>query len=369
MKLLIIVLILLQVGFIAGAQLLVERVGETSLLTLYIDYDEVISKDNQIDYRAIFEIFNNEGEVVSLTKKNIKLSSDDFPNNNRIIIFLEELLKPGSYTAFLKLNNNLRNDKKEEKFDFSVDKNQHFSKLYMLLKLQDYYLEVLSWDEVKDSSDVYLYQLYKEKIHDLKLISESKEERKVTDFPDTSKLDQKLNKQSILPDFTNNYIEFTLDGKLYQQEITLAKQLNSFQRKYSWDDQLEQIKYIVNDRKWKEINRNSKLNQSEKVLEFWDSFNPSNSTKNELQEIFYNRILIADQKFSVHKYKNGWQTDRGRIYIKFGEPDEISVDNFPIDKYPTQTWYYYLLNKTFHFYDRTRIEDYQLYNKEEEYGH
>jgi len=71
----------------------------------------------------------------------------------------------------------------------------------------------------------------------------------------------------------------------------------------------------------------------------------------------------------VHKYKNGWQTDRGRIYIKFGEPDEISVDNYPIDNYPTQTWYYYLLNKTFHFYDRTRIEDYQLYNKEEEYGY
>ena len=152
----------------------------------------------------------------------------------------------------------------------------------------------------------------------------------------------------ISTDYKNNYIEFYLHDHFYQSELKLATYLNSFQRKYSWEDQLEQIRYIVNNKTWREIDR-GKLSDSQKVLRFWDSQSPTDSPNNELQDIFYNRVLQADQKFSVHKYKQGWETDRGRIYIKFGEPDEISVDNLPLGRYPAQKWQYYQLNKTFYF--------------------
>jgi GWxTD domain-containing protein len=368
MKLFYIILLLIAQGLF-GADLTVEKVGKTSLLTMRIDANELFSKKDVIDYRAIFEVFNSEGKVVYLIKKDIALSTEDVKGNKRIIFFLETGLEPAEYTAYLRLNNKLRNDKKEEKFDFSVDENQHFSNLYLVEKVKDINLEVLSWDEVKEDSKIYLYQIYQEEVDNPKFISENKTERKVIDFPSTDNLFQKIESHNLIENFTKNYVEFYLDNKLYQQELKVEKQLNSFQKRYSWDEQLEQIKYIANDKAWKEINRDKKMSKPERVLRFWKSNNPSGSQTNDLQEIFYNRILLADQKFSVHRYKQGWQTDRGRIFIKFGEPDEISVDNHPIGKYPTQTWFYYQLNKTFLFYDRSRIEDYKLYNKEEEYGY
>ena len=34
------------------------------------------------------------------------------------------------------------------------------------------------------------------------------------------------------------------------------------------------------------------------------------------------RIQYANEKFSYQK-KEGWETDRGRLYLRYGEPDEI----------------------------------------------
>ena len=368
MKYLLMTLLLMVQGLF-GADLTVERVGKISLLTVRIDSNELFSKKSVIDYRVIFEVFNSEGKSVYLIKKDLALVTGDIKNNKRVIFFFETGLEPAKYTAYLKLNNKLRNDKKEEKFNFSVDENQHFSNLYLVEKVKDTYFEVFSWDEVEEDSEIYLYQIYQKKVEKLKFISENKTEREVIDFSSTDKLFQKIDPQNLLKDPTKNYVEFYFDNQLYQQELKVEKQLNSFQKSYSWDEQLEQIKYIANDKAWKEINRDNKMSKPDRVLKFWESTNPSGSQRNELQEIFYSRILLADQKFSVHRYKKGWQTDRGRIFIKFGEPDEISVDNHPIGKYPTQTWFYYQLNKTFLFYDRSRIEDYKLYNKEEEYGY
>lgn len=368
MKYLIVSLFLLISSLLVSIELTAEKVGNTALITLKIDSGDLISKDKMIDYRVIFEVFNSEGKVVHLMKKDILLTNQEM-SNKRVIIFLETELESAEYSAYLKLNNNLRTDKREEKFNFKVDKSMVSSKLYLVQKINDLELEVLAWDEVREDSEIYLYQIYQKEVENLKFISENLEERKVTELEPTDKLYYKLELAGIIPNFTKNYIEYSQNNQLYQSDIKIEKNLHSFQKKYSWDEQLEQIKYIVNDKTWKEINRNSKMSKSEKVLKFWDNNNPQNSDNNDLQEIFYNRILQADRKFSVHRYKKGWQTDRGRIYIKFGEADEISVDNHPVGKYPTQTWYYYQLNKTFLFYDRTGIDDYKLYNKEEEYGY
>ena len=369
MKFFLLILLILSIGSYYAADLTVENVGDRALITLRIDSQELFDKNKVIDYNAIFEVFNNDDKVVHLSKHNIKLTSGDIEDYQRVIYFLETELTKGEYIAFLKLNNNLRNDRKEEKFEFSVEKNQHFSNLYLVKDMGNSKIEIVSWDEIKVYSNVFLYQIFDQKVETLNFVSENTERRIVTNFETTNKLFEKLESDYLVDDFTNNYIEFAIDDKLYQQELIIKKYLNSFQKKYSWDDQLNQIKYIVNDRTWKEINRDPKMTTSQKVLRFWEQNNLSNSPDSELQDVFYNRILHADRKFSVHRYKRGWQTDRGRIYIKFGQPDEIGVDNNPVGKYPTQTWFYYRLNKTFLFYDRSRIEDYKLYNKEEEYDY
>src|SRR4030095_11840943 len=55
---------------------------------------------------------------------------------------------------------------------------------------------------------------------------------------------------------------------------------------------------------------------------FWRQRDPDPDTEeNEYKEQFYERVAYADEHFSSGK--PGRLTDRGRIYIKFGPPDEI----------------------------------------------
>lgn len=57
---------------------------------------------------------------------------------------------------------------------------------------------------------------------------------------------------------------------------------------------------------------------------FWDQRDPDPDTEeNEYREEHYERLAYANEHFSSGK--PGRMTDRGRIYIKFGKPDEIEA--------------------------------------------
>jgi len=58
------------------------------------------------------------------------------------------------------------------------------------------------------------------------------------------------------------------------------------------------------------------------ITMFWNQRDPDPDTEeNEYKEQYYERVAYADEHFSSGK--PGRMTDRGRIYIKFGKPDEI----------------------------------------------
>ncbi len=71
---------------------------------------------------------------------------------------------------------------------------------------------------------------------------------------------------------------------------------------------------------WKKLETD---NEREKFIEdFWHSRDPDPDTQeNEFKEQFFERVAYANERFSSGKA--GRLTDRGRIYIKFGKPDEI----------------------------------------------
>jgi GWxTD domain-containing protein len=59
------------------------------------------------------------------------------------------------------------------------------------------------------------------------------------------------------------------------------------------------------------------------VAQFWDRRNPiPNSAENPAKREHYRRIQYANAHFSTATTE-GWKTDRGRIYITYGPPDEI----------------------------------------------
>ena len=64
------------------------------------------------------------------------------------------------------------------------------------------------------------------------------------------------------------------------------------------------------------------------LTEFWKQRDPTPQTlKNEYKEDYYSRIKTADTFF--FERKPGSETERGRILLLYGRPDDISKDNLP----------------------------------------
>jgi GWxTD domain-containing protein len=62
---------------------------------------------------------------------------------------------------------------------------------------------------------------------------------------------------------------------------------------------------------------------------FWASQDPSpNSAANERREIFKERVAFADRNFTT-PLERGMTSDRGRVYIRYGPPDEVTREDLP----------------------------------------
>jgi GWxTD domain-containing protein len=104
--------------------------------------------------------------------------------------------------------------------------------------------------------------------------------------------------------------------------------------------------------------------QSEERRALWDEFwrekDPTPTTpRNEFYEEHLKRFKYADRTFRTNM-SEGWRTDRGRIYIIYGPPDEIESLGMEIDQDPTEIWYYTSSGRTFVFIDHTGFGDYIL---------
>jgi len=65
------------------------------------------------------------------------------------------------------------------------------------------------------------------------------------------------------------------------------------------------------------------------IARFWAARDPSPFTPgNEAEETFWKRVGAADELFTATTI-SGWRTDRGRVYIVLGPPDEITNYPFP----------------------------------------
>jgi len=78
----------------------------------------------------------------------------------------------------------------------------------------------------------------------------------------------------------------------------------------------------------------------------------------EARDEFYKRVTYANQHFSAGT--QGWRTDMGRIYIKYGQPDEVVRNPFRFEGPPEEIWYYYRARYTFFFVDRDGFGRYEI---------
>jgi GWxTD domain-containing protein len=140
----------------------------------------------------------------------------------------------------------------------------------------------------------------------------------------------------------------------------------------------EEVPYIISDEERSAFLQLQTNEEREQFIEaFWQRRDPTPDTvENEFKEEHYRRIAYTNERFSSGI--PGWRTDRGRIYIMWGPPDQIethsagSTYNRPMSEGGGQTqvygfddWNYHYMegigqNITIEFVDPTGTGEYHI---------
>jgi GWxTD domain-containing protein len=100
----------------------------------------------------------------------------------------------------------------------------------------------------------------------------------------------------------------------------------------------EDVAYIITDQERTAFKQLGTDEEREHFIEqFWLRRDPTPGTpSNEMKEEHYRRIAYTNEHFATGI--PGWKTDRGRVYITYGPPDEI--EDHSKDNPPVQLWRY-----------------------------
>lgn len=125
---------------------------------------------------------------------------------------------------------------------------------------------------------------------------------------------------------------------------------------------IEALKEFIPENEFQSLTRLPENERQAWLVQFWKQRDPTPGTeRNELQEEYYRRVDFVNQHFTVNSIdKEGWKTDRGGIYIKYGPPTDVERHNEQLNLPPFEIWYYAHLQRRFIFEDKSGVGDFQL---------
>ena len=121
------------------------------------------------------------------------------------------------------------------------------------------------------------------------------------------------------------------------------------------------LKYITGE---DEINKMLSVKEkfyTKELYKFWKKYDPTPYTQfNEVMSEYYKIVDYTAKHFSSISNKKGFESDRGKLYIQFGEPKRIERSSNNEGKV-VETWYYDK-QKRFIFVDKLGTGDFSLQN-------
>ncbi len=130
------------------------------------------------------------------------------------------------------------------------------------------------------------------------------------------------------------------------------------------DRAAEPLEYIADGRELRAYRGASVEAKRRFLTEFWRQRDQDPSTiRNELREEFYGKIEYADSTFRERGSGTtpGWKTDRGRVYARYGAPDEVLDRERRGRTLPYMVWRYTRMRDTWYiFSDRSGLGSYKL---------
>ncbi len=177
--------------------------------------------------------------------------------------------------------------------------------------------------------------------------------------------------------------DYRLKVILREGKKELAKEEAEFKMNWNWEaalaynfeDVVDLLRYFAREMDVQPLEKAPSEKRREAWEEFWKERDPTPaSRKNEAKEEFERRVRFADSYFNYMGLP-GWKSDMGKIYIRYGEPDQVDEDPSgqrntnpfadETDRYTSnvtrirqtghasQTWYYFSFRRAFSFEDVT----------------
>ena len=148
-----------------------------------------------------------------------------------------------------------------------------------------------------------------------------------------------------------------------------SKKLNIPERHEKWLE--EEVVYIISAIEREVFLQLQSDRERDLFIEvFWAQRDPTKGdSENEYKKEHYRRINYANHALDRATPKAGWRTDRGRMYIILGEPNDIVRFEGKSQVYNTEVWFYQGLSKiglppgfNLVFYQQGGIGEYRLYS-------
>ena len=348
-----------------GQNLIVNTYETESYLVLSIPFSQfffsVESQNTQ--YQLSISIMDSRKKNVYQNTRNLNIRKDTIPENSALAIDFPLTLETGQYRMVTLLRNLRLGDKKERQFDFKVQRDDKLLNTNLIIAENGEFKFLPSGYEQLSDSLISGYL-----ITDSSIPCDSMAIR--------AKIDNEYRTYNIEPDSGYRYDLFPLleSGSLTDLELRrydgntaevyrglLYHSNTRYNQFYSAKDQLQQIRYIANQNEWRILSRLAQKDTEAAIEYFWERHDNSPGTlSNELRELFTERVLKADELFTIHKKIPGWRSDRGRIFIRKGPPDDVVEEIFPLGRYPYIVWYYFHDNTVYRFVDKTGYGNYKL---------
>jgi GWxTD domain-containing protein len=128
------------------------------------------------------------------------------------------------------------------------------------------------------------------------------------------------------------------------------------------DERFQIVSHVMSRKEIKLFKKSDVTGKRMVLKTFWSRNDPTPETpENEYKDDFFNRVQVVNREFGSEIHK-GWESERGRIYLKHGQP--TSIERYPAtsDRKPWELWQYHHIDGgiEFIFVDKRGYGDFEL---------
>lgn len=365
-----ILLLFLFLGSVLPAQeVIFERYPDGVDFWVMIPYNSLVFKKGVTEsrYQLVMELKNTRTRKTLSFEESFVAPKRDWLQNTALPVCFSAAIESGNYQALLRLRNLSGGNKIDLKRNFVVGEDfTEIGQPWFLISKEGVTFQPGSLRPmpipVQKCQIRQKFSLVADSVH-------------ITGIPDelgfiAPQGDYEADLTNLANDGSLDSLQISIfEGNIrYDMDPFLYSQWFAYNAHYDYKDQIQQLRYIASQNEWKSLREIPSEMYPEVIERFWQVHDPSPGTlRNEAREAFYQRVITADERYTIHKRLKGWKSDRGRIYIKYGEPDETYSEVHPLDLYPYIIWIYYSQRLEFTFTDTGGYGQYKLRNKDEEY--